>query len=156
MNKIYISYSMQYAHLASEVYDLLEKQGYEVSCWDIGREYSEKPLREADAVVFILNDYNWGCKIPDMTRGTKNEYHICSKIGKPMYIAYKRSSDNQLIIYEADVEFEGSTAVLKGVAGRYLQPVNPYKVSPEDSQVLAELEGINFEYEPKKRRKKHK
>lgn len=118
--------------------------------------YSDKSLREADAVVFILNDYNWGCEISAMTRGTKNEYDICSKEGKKMYIAYRRSSDNQLIIYEADVEFEGSTAVLKGVAGKYLQPVNPYKKSPEDSQVLAELEGINFEYEPKKRKRRHK
>lgn len=156
MNKIYISYSMQYAYLVPRVYNLLTEQGYEVSYWKIGTMYSEKPLREADAVVFILNDYNWGCEISAMTRGTKNEYDICSKESKQMYIAYKRQSDDQLVIYKADVEFDRGTAVLKGVAGSYLQPNNPYKVSLEDSQVLAELEGVNFKYEPKKRKRRHK
>lgn len=156
MNKIYISYSMQYAHLVPKVYDLLTEQGYEVSRWKIGTKYSEKPLREADVVVFILNDYNWGCEISAMTRGTKNEYDICSREGKKMCIAYKRQSDNQLVIYEADTELIGGVATLKGIAGSYLRPANPYKTSPEDSQILAELEGVNFEYEPKKRKRRHK
>lgn len=73
-----------------------------------------------------------GLRSKNITRGVKNEYQTCVKENKPMYVAYKRKTDNQLLIYESDHYFNGTTDV---VQGKYLPVYNPYKSSPEDSEI---------------------
>lgn len=86
-------------------------------------------------MVFILNKFDWGCEVKNITRGVKNEYQTCVKENKPMYVAYKRKTDNQLLIYESDHYFNGTTDVVVAVQGKYLPVYNPYKSSPEDSEI---------------------
>lgn len=136
MNKTaYISYSMNCSHLVPDVENLLKDKGYEVSYWIKGTPYKDDYLLNADAVVFILNKFDWGCEVKNMTRGVKNEYQTCVKENKPMYVAYKRKTDNQFLIYESDHYFNGTTDVVVAVQGKYLPVYNPYKSSPEDSEI---------------------
>lgn len=124
MNKTaYISYSMNCSHLVPDVENLLKDKGYEVSYWIKGTPYKDDCLLNADAVVFILNKFDWGCEVKNMTRGVKNEYQTCVKENKPMYVAYKRKTDNQLLIY--DHYFNGTTDVVVAVQGKYLPVYNP-------------------------------
>lgn len=136
MNKTaYISYSMNCSHLVLDVENLLKDKGYKVSYWIKGTPYKDDCLLNADVVVFILNKFDWGCEVKNMTRGVKNEYQTCVKENKPTYVAYKRKTDNQLLIYESDHYFNGTTDVVVAVQGKYLPVYNPYKSSPEDSEI---------------------
>ena len=54
-----------------------------------------------------------------------------------MYVAYKRKTDNQLLIYESDHYFNGTTDVVVAVQGKYPHVNNPYKAAPEDSEIKA-------------------
>lgn len=79
MNKAYVSYSMQYANLVPEVEIFLDSLGYEPNHWKMGTKYESSLLTGSDIAVFIINDFNWGTKVEDMTRGTKNELETCIK-----------------------------------------------------------------------------
>ena len=97
MNKAYVSYSMQYANLVPEVEIFLDSLGYEPNHWKMGTEYESSLLTGSDIAVFVINDFNWGIKVEDMTRGTKNELETCIKKNIPVYIAYKRKGGNFML-----------------------------------------------------------
>ena len=141
MNKAYISYSMQYANLVPEVEIFLDSLGYEPNHWKMGTEYESSLLTGSDIAVFVINDFNWGIKVEDMTRGTKKELETCIKKKIPVYIAYKRKTDKVLSIYKS--EYDGKTLV--GIAGTSLMPYNDLKYNP-----LEELE------ETSKTKRRHK
>lgn len=141
MNKAYVSYSMQYANLVPEVEIFLDSLGYEPNHWKMGTEYESSLLTGSDIAVFVINDFNWGIKVEDMTRGTKNELETCIKKNIPVYIAYKRKTDKVLSIYKS--EYDGKTLV--GIAGTSLMPYNDLKYNP-----LEELE------ETSKTKRRHK
>lgn len=141
MNKAYVSYSMQYANLVPEVEIFLDSLGYEPNHWKMGTEYESSLLTGSDIAVFVINDFNWGIKVEDMTRGTKKELETCHKKDIPIYIAYKRKIDKVLSIYKS--EYDGKTLV--GIAGTSLMPYNDLKYNP-----LEELE------ETSKTKRRHK
>lgn len=141
MNKAYVSYSMQYANLVPEVEIFLDSLGYEPNHWKMGTKYESSLLTGSDIAVFVINDFNWGIKVEDMTRGTKNELETCIKKNIPVYIAYKRKTDKVLSIYKS--EYDGKTLV--GIAGTSLMPYNDLKYNP-----LEELE------ETSKTKRRHK
>lgn len=141
MNKAYVSYSMQYANLVPEVEIFLDSLGYEPNHWKMGTKYESSLLTGSDIAVFIINDFNWGIKVEDMTRGTKKELETCHKKYIPIYIAYKRKTDKVLSIYKS--EYDGKTFV--GIAGTSLMPYNDLRYNP-----LEELE------ETSKTKRRHK
>lgn len=143
MNKAYVSYSMQHANLVPEVEILLDSLGYEPDHWKMGTKYEGSLLTNSDIAVFIINDFNWGIKVEDMTRGTKKELETCHKKNIPVYIAYKRKTDKVLSIYKS--EYDGKTLV--GTAGITLVPHNDLKYNP-----LEELEK-EITVKPKRRHK---
>ena len=135
MNKAYVSYSMQHANLVPEVEIFLDSLGYEPDHWKMGTKYESSLLTGSDIAVFVINDFNWGIKVEDMTRGTKKELETCHKKNIPIYIAYKRKTDKS--------EYDGNTLV--GIAGTSLMPYNDLKYNP-----LEELE------ETSKTKRRHK
>lgn len=141
MNKAYVSYSMQHANLVPEVEIFLDSLGYEPDHWKMGTKYESSLLTGSDIAVFIINDFNWGIKVEDMTRGTKKELETCIKKKIPVYVAYKRKTDKVLSIYKS--EYDGKTLV--GIAGTSLMPYNDLKYNP-----LEELE------ETSKTKRRHK
>lgn len=141
MNKAYVSYSMQYANLVPEVEIFLDSLGYEPNHWKMGTKYESSLLTGSDIAVFVINDFNWGIKVEDMTRGTKNELETCIKKNIPVYIAYKRKTDKVLSIYKS--EYDKKTLV--GIGGTSLMPYNDLKYNP-----LEELE------ETSKTKRRHK
>lgn len=80
-------------------------------------------LTGSDIAVFVINDFNWGIRVEDMTRGTKKELETCYEKNIPIYIAYKRKTDKVLSIYKS--EYNGKTLV--GIAGTSLMPYNDLK-----------------------------
>lgn len=91
MNKAYVSYSMQYANLVPEVEIFLDSLGYEPNHWKMGTKYESSLLTGSDIAVFIINDFNWGTKVEDMTRGTKNELETCIKEYSSVYCIQKKN-----------------------------------------------------------------
>lgn len=79
MNKAYVSYSMQHANLVPEVEIFLDSLGYEPDHWKMGTKYESSLLTDSDIAVFIINEFDWGIKVEDMTRGTKKELETCHK-----------------------------------------------------------------------------
>lgn len=126
MNKAYVSYSMQHANLVPEVEIFLDSLGYEPDHWKMGTKYESSLLTGSDIAVFIINDFNWGIKVEDMTRGTKKELETCIKKKIPVYVAYKRKTDKVLSIYKS--EYDETTLI--GVAGTSLAPFNELKYNP--------------------------
>ena len=126
MNKAYVSYSMQYANLVPEVEIFLDSLGYEPNHWKMGTKYESSLLTGSDIAVFIINDFNWGIKVEDMTRGTEKELETCIKKNIPVYIAYKRKTDKVLSIYKS--EYDKKTLV--GIGGTALTPYNELKYNP--------------------------
>lgn len=126
MNKAYVSYSMQHANLVPEVEIFLDSLGYEPNHWKMGTKYESSLLTDSDIAVFIINEFDWGTKVEDMTRGTKKELETCHKKDIPIYIAYKRKTDKVLSIYKS--EYDGKTLV--GIAGTSLMPYNELKYNP--------------------------
>lgn len=126
MNKAYISYSMQHANLVPEVETFVKSIGYEPRYWKMGTKYDSTVLKSSDIAIFIINEFNWGTKVEDMTRGIKKELETCIKNKIPVYIAYKRKTDNILGIY--DSTYDKTTLV--GIGGSKLEPFNDLKYNP--------------------------
>lgn len=119
---------MQYAHLVGQAAPLLENLGYKPDYWKMGTKYDSSSLSKSDIAVFILNDFNWGIEINDMTKGIRTELELCIKSNIPIYIAYKRRRDDAIGFYKALVENEE----LHGIVGTTLPIFNRLKWGPED------------------------
>lgn len=66
-----------------------------------GEKYSDEELLKSSGVVFILSDFEWKHDLDSLTMGVKGE--LCKVLTNkiPIYIAYKRQSDDVLEIYKA-------------------------------------------------------
>lgn len=137
MNKVYISYSMQFAHLVGQVSPLLETLGYESNYWKMGTKYDSSSLIKSDIAVFIIDDFNWGIDIDSMTRGSKTELELCKKFNIPVYIAYKRKSDDTIGFYKASFTEKNE---VHGIAGTALPVFNRLKWGPECDEINYFLE----------------
>lgn len=100
-NYLYIAYSYGYEENLKEVCDLLTSLRISYKHYHKGERYSDSDLLNSSGVVFILSDFEWQYNLDDLTIGVKGE--LCKVLTNkiPIYIAYKRQSDDTLGIYKA-------------------------------------------------------
>lgn len=92
---LYIAYSYGYEKNLEEVCNLLTSLGIPY------KHSSDEELLNSSGVVFILSDFEWEHDLDELTTGVKGE--LCKVLTNkiPIYIAYKRQSDDVLGIYKA-------------------------------------------------------
>lgn len=102
-NYLYIAYSYGYEENLKEVCDLLSSLRIPYKHYHKGKKYSDSDLLNSSGVVFILSDFEWEHNLDALTMGVKGE--LCKVLTNkiPIYIAYKRQSDDVLGIYKATI-----------------------------------------------------
>jgi hypothetical protein len=99
---------------------LADAYGVDVDFWDRG-EYDESKLENSTALVV------WACgkfNFSSVPVGIKAEITRATRIGKPIYLAYKPTNLNTEILYEWDRQKEG------GIAGTAIPRRTPTSFSP--------------------------
>lgn len=98
---LYIAYSYGYEKNLEEVCNLLTSLGIPYKHYHRGEKYSDEELLKSSGVVFILSDFKWEHDLDTLTKGIRSE--LCKVLTNkiPIYIAYKRQSNNALGIYKA-------------------------------------------------------
>ena len=72
-------------------------------------KYRNKDIYGSSGVVFVLSeDYDWKYKLDDLSDNIQKDLCIALSRNIPIYIAYKKRSDNMLGIYKAELIHEGS------------------------------------------------
>lgn len=106
----YVTYAYSYEEELEEVCNLLDSLNipYKASTKD--------SIANSSGIIFIIPDFSWKSAIDDLIISIKED--LCEAIDKkiPLYIAYKRKSDNMLGIYEAKIESD-DYITLTGIAG---------------------------------------
>lgn len=100
-NYLYIAYSYGYEKNLKEVCELLTSLKIPYKHYHRGEQYSDEELLKSSGVVFILSDFEWEHDLDTLTKGIRSE--LCKVLTNkiPIYIAYKRQSNNALGIYKA-------------------------------------------------------
>jgi hypothetical protein len=105
-----------------KVEDKLRAINWRPNYWIRGSSYSDKGVRTADAVVFILFVGNeqplktWRKDLNCLSMGTKKELELATTLNKPIFIAYQ-TMDNEVNFYTASIRSKRENDTLKMIEG---------------------------------------
>lgn len=127
-NYLYISYSHE--ENLEEVRNLL-------TSLKIPHKYhTSKDIYGSSGVVFILSeDYDWKYEIDDLSVCTQKDLCVALSKNIPIYIAYKKRSDDMLGIYKAELIYEDNI-LISGIrsTGTFRDYHNKFQFAPKPKE----------------------
>lgn len=93
--------------------------GWETKVWKRGTIYNSDLPDKAEAIVVILPRNMWGMFLKDISQGTRTEIQNAWEKDKPIYLAYKSTTDGEYRIYNVEFELNSSSTLvdITGVRG---------------------------------------
>ena len=115
-----------------EVATTLTHNGYKVKFYDRGSQYSSNDLITSQAVVVILHDLQFQMEFSKLSKGVASEIDLALNNDIPLYVVYKPTSSDHLMIYNA--KMDGSR--FRGVSGTgddFFDQISPQNECSDES-----------------------
>lgn len=116
MKKIYFSYAYTTPTSVSEgIKHTLLNLGVELSFYQKGTTYSDKPIRDCDAFVLFLPDNAFEADISTLSQGIQKELSLAHQLKKDVILAYLSKMAGGVTFYLTDINSRERT--IKGISG---------------------------------------